>query len=169
MIDVNFNDNNAKNLIKQVRKSLVEISSKSQPYDIGSNYNEYLAHLLYVSIEDIAETPFIRYNKHNYIVLFNDEPLMPFCVICVNDDVLFGTDEEIKKVFSLPDVLMRDGNCIRMINPDNTFTGFYILPNGAIALEYMFLEDGVTKTENILQLMPEDEEDEDFYNDGEEE
>lgn len=166
----NEDEGNWKELLKTVRKALIDIPSKAQPFDIAGEYNDYIAHLLFVGVEDIAETPFIRYNKHNYIVLFNDEPLMPFCIICVNDDVLFGTDAEIRNTFKVPDAFMREGNCIKMINPENTFKGFYILPNGAIAIEYLFLEDGKTKMENLLQLqMPEDDDDDvgTFFDDEE--
>lgn len=157
-----------RDLLKIVRKALMDVPSKAQPFDVAGEYNDYIAHLLFVGVEDIAETPFIRYNKHNYIVLFNDEPLMPFCIICVNDDVLFGTDAEIRNTFKAPDVFMREGNCIKMINPENTFKGFYILPNGAIAIEYMFLEDGKTKMENLLQLqMPDDDEEGTYFDDEE--
>ena len=158
-----------RSLLKTVRKALMDVPSKAKPFDIASEYNEYMTNLLFVGIEDLAETPFVRYNKHNYIVLFNDEPLLPFCVICVNDDVLFGTEAEIKNTFSVPDAFMREGNCIKMINMENTFRGFYILPNGSIAIEYLFLEDGKTKMENLLQLqMPEDEDGDDIYFDDEE-
>lgn len=157
-----------RDLLKTVRKALMDIPSKAQPFDVAGEYNDYIAHLLYVGVEDIVETSFIRYNKHNYIVLFNDEPLMPFCIICVNDDVLFGTDTEIRNTFKAPDAFMREGNCIKMINPENTFKGFYILPNGAIAIEYMFLEDGKTKLENLLQLQMPDDDEEDTYFDDEE-
>lgn len=165
----NEDEGNWKELLKTVRKALIDIPSKAQPFDIAGEYNDYIAHLLFVGVEDIAETPFIRYNKHNYIVLFNDEPLMPFCIICVNDDVLFGTDAEIRNTFKVPDAFMREGNCIKMINPENTFKGFYILPNGSIAIEYMFLEDGKTKLENLLQLQMPDDEEGTYFDDEDEE